>query len=606
MKRNKNLWIARLVVILFLGILLAQLMLESQAILSVLQTLMYLGVLYAGYRYGVSAGGMAGAVCGVLETFRQNSMAPLGIFCLMGVLTGVFQRLGRAASSIAFLCSALGIGMPYAMEYLTASVPEIVTAVVLFFLIPPALLKRPQEKAVHRVGKEELRRQRLQEAASSYGRLAQSLHNLESRERFLEPEQAAGAVERASSMVCGGCRQCSLGKQDGQSELDLSRLRSSWQKNGRVVAEDLEEDFQKECRRQDMYLETLGDCLDSLTYEEGWRGRFLESREAASLQFKEMERTLNEIAQSLDQAVDVTESFEKRVRRTLKRLHLKMEHLLVLEGAGARQEAFVTVSAEGIGCTTVKELSESLGKTLSRNLRAADNGRTVVGREPCTIRLVEDTRFRLLSGVARTCKEGEELSGDNFSCHLLSDGRMMLCLSDGMGSGRRAFLESQLVTELLEELLDAGFSPERAISMLNALLLVREEQRPATLDLALVDLYTGQACFFKQGAVSTFIRRKNQVLQIEAGSLPMGMDCEAFPVCMEQQLEDGDMIVMVTDGILDSLEGMDKEQAMEAFLAGSSIDNARELAEQVLRANWSEGQIAKDDMTVLTAGFWKK
>ena len=606
MKRKRDLWMARIAAILFLGILLAQLMFQNPVILPAVRTLMYLGVLYAGCRHGAGAGGTVGAVCGVLETCWQENMAPLGIFCLMGVLAGVFHRLGRAASCIAFLCSALGIGMLYAMDYLTASIPEMVTAVALFFLIPRGWLKRPQEEKESPGGWEEMRRQRLREAAGSYGRLAQSLQNLESRQRFLTQNQAREAMERASSMACGGCRQCRLGKEDGIGEEELSGLCSGWQEKGRMAAEDLPEDFRSECRRQELYLETLGDCLDSMNYDEGWRGRFFESREAASLQFREMERTLNEMAKEPEQAMDVTGHFEKGVRRTLRRRRLKLENLLVLEGAGARQEAFVTVSASGAGCVTVKELSESMGKTLSRNLRAADSGRTVVGKEPCTIRLVEDTKFRLLTGVARACKEGEELSGDNFSCRLLPDGRMMLCLSDGMGSGRRAFLESQLVTELLEELLDAGFSAERAIRMLNALLLVREEQRPATLDLALIDLYTGQARFFKQGAVDTFIRRGGEVVRIEAGSLPIGMDCGAVPVCVERQLEDGDMIVMVTDGILESFDGTDKEQAMGEFLAAGTGDNARELAEQVLAAQGQEGGAARDDRTVLAAGLWKK
>ncbi len=604
MKKKKNLWFARIIIILFLGVSLAQLMLDSPAVLSAVRALMYLGVLYAGFTYGAGAGGSVGAVCGMLETFHQENLTPLGIFCLMGVLSGVFRPLGRAASSIAFLCGAVGIGMSYAVDYLTASVFEIVAAVLLFFLLPQELLKKPQEKHSGQNGLEKMQRQRLKETASSYGRLAQSLQSLESRERFLSQEQAAQAIARASSIVCGGCRLCSLGKQDAPKE--IPSLCDDWQEKGRLTREDMPEDFQGECRRQDLYLETLSDCLDSMNYEEEWRGRFFESREAASLQFREMERTLNGIAQELDETVDVTARVERGVRRMLRRRRLKMEQLLVLEGAEARKEAFVTVSAASGGCVTVKELSESMGKTLSRNLRATDSGRTVVGKEPCTIRLVEDTKFRLLSGVARAVKEGEELSGDNFSCHLLPDGRMMLCLSDGMGSGRRAFAESELVTELLEELLEAGFSAERAISMLNAFLLVRKEQRPATLDLALIDLYTGQARFYKQGAVSTFIRRGGQVLEIAAGSLPIGVDCGATPVCVQQCLEDGDMIVMVTDGILDSLNGTDKEGVMEEFLAQNHADNARELAEQVLTANWSADMPAKDDMTVLAAGLWKK
>jgi len=220
---------------------------------------------------------------------------------------------------------------------------------------------------------------------------------------------------------------------------------------------------------------------------------------------------------------------------------------------------------------------------------------------------VEDTNFRLLFGMARQCKEEEDLSGDNFSYHELPDGRTMLCLSDGMGSGTQAFLESQLVTELLEELLEAGFSVERAIYMVNALLLVQEEQNPTTMDLTMVDLYTGRARFYKQGAVGTFIRRGEQVLQVEPGALPMGIDCEAAPSCARIQLQEGDMIVMLTDGVLDALPGEDKEAVLCDYLSHTKKVNARELAEDVLQMACAcqEGG-AKDDMTVMVAGLWKK
>jgi len=341
--------------------------------------------------------------------------------------------------------------------------------------------------------------------------------------------------------------------------------------------------------------------------EEEWKQRFFESREAVAQQFRQMEQALKEMAVQMDQAVDMTEVYEGRIKARLRSQHLQLKDLLVLEGADQRRDVYVTVSSSRAGCVTVREIGESIGRILERSLRPADGGRMVVGRDPCVIRLVEDTPYRLLSGLAKECKMEEELSGDNFSCRDLPDGKAMLCLSDGMGSGRQAFLESQMATEMLEELLDAGFMPERAICMVNSLLVVQKEQNPTTLDLVLVDLYSGQARFYKQGAVGTFIRRGRQVLQIQPGALPMGVECHAAPACAQLQLEDGDMIVMVTDGILDALEGEDKEAVFCEYLASTTKNNARELADEILqmvREKQTEG--ALDDRTVLTAGIWKK
>ena len=72
-------------------------------------------------------------------------------------------------------------------------------------------------------------------------------------------------------------------------------------------------------------------------------------------------------------------------------------------------------------------------------------------------------------------------------------------VADGMGSGRRAFRDSEVVMELAEQLLSSGFSLERAIRLMNAVLLLKDqEQRPITVDLAVADLYSGVDVYKRQ------------------------------------------------------------------------------------------------------------
>lgn len=531
MKEKGKMWIAKATVVVFLVGILVRLVSGSESVWSVLTPVLYVAVIYSGYRWGISGGALGGVLCGLAEWIYSGEAVALGVLCVMGVLAGCFRRLGRIGALLAFLCGAAGLGSWYAQEYIFKRIPDLLTAAALFLLLPVDVsfpsFEKTEENQSNQGGWEEMQRQRLQETAQTYGKLAQTCDAFQEKDR-------------------------------SQEDTD------------------------------------------------GWKERFLESREAVSLQFREMEKTLKEMAAQLDQSADVTAVYETSIRHELRRRRLQCKRLLVLED-GDRREAYVTVSSGRSGCVTAKEVSESVGKMMDRRLRPAEGGRTVVGREPCTLRLVEDPPFRLLFGMSRQSKEEEDLSGDNFSCHELPDGRTMLCLSDGMGSGTQAFLESQMVTELLEELLEAGFSVERAIYMVNALLLMQEEQNPTTMDLAVVDLYTGRARFYKQGAVGTFIRRGDQVMQVEPGALPMGIDCEAAPACARIQLQEGDMIVMLTDGILDALPGENKEAVLCQYLSHTKTNNARELSENLLQMARScqEGG-ARDDMTVLVAGFWRK
>lgn len=135
---------------------------------------------------------------------------------------------------------------------------------------------------------------------------------------------------------------------------------------------------------------------------------------------------------------------------------------------------------------------------------------------------VEDTKFKVLTGVARAMKEN--ISGDNFSIINLDNGEMVIALSDGMGTGKEACEESETVLSLLEQFLEAGFKIETAIRMINSNLVLKpEKQAFSTIDMGTINLYTAMCEFVKIGAASTFIKRNNWVETISSTTLPIGM-----------------------------------------------------------------------------------
>ena len=174
-----------------------------------------------------------------------------------------------------------------------------------------------------------------------------------------------------------------------------------------------------------------------------------------------------------------------------------------------------------------------------------------------------------------------------------------------MGSGARAQEESARVTELAEQLCRAGFSSQIIVRLINTALLVQGTERPVTIDMGRLDLYSGLCDFTKSGACVTFICRKDTVEELNGDSLPVGILRESAPVERLLKLKSGDQIVMMTDGVLEALPGMEKEEQMKAFCLEHRAARPKELAADVLAYAQSFGA-AKDDMTVLVAGIWKK
>ena len=100
---------------------------------------------------------------------------------------------------------------------------------------------------------------------------------------------------------------------------------------------------------------------------------------------------------------------------------------------------------------------------------------------------------------------------------------MLLGLSDGMGSGSSACKESEMVLDLVERFLEAGFSLETAIRMMNSAMVMKgENDIYSTLDLCMVNLYSGMARLYKGGAAAAFIRREDEVECIASENLPVG------------------------------------------------------------------------------------
>ncbi len=82
---------------------------------------------------------------------------------------------------------------------------------------------------------------------------------------------------------------------------------------------------------------------------------------------------------------------------------------------------------------------------------------------------------------------------------------------------------------------------------------------------------------------------------------------EAQPESTRTSLSDGDIVVMVSDGIVDAFPGENKEFYVENILENMNTNNPSDIANGVLMQALSRNaKEASDDMSVLVAGVWDK
>ena len=414
---------------------------------------------------------------------------------------------------------------------------------------------------------------------------------------------------RPASSEGDNCSRCNLyADSEKEDSYYLYYLLRAFEQKGHIDFEDMPQMFQSGCRKKEDYLAQLNRSLGRATMNLSWKNRFLESRDAVISQFRELSVILEEFSHQIDRARDITDEYEYILKKYFKRYHVALGNLLLLEYENGQKEAFLTARTTNGRCITSKDAALIMGEVMDgTRWSPAKDSRSIITKQYETVRFLEEGGYRMLYGASRIPKKGEKYSGDNYTFCESPGNQVVMSLSDGMGSGETAARESKQVVELTEQLLETGFSPRAALKLVNTvLLLAGPEQHPATLDLSCIDLHTGVLEAMKLGAVPTFIIGEEGVEIMEAGEVPMGILSGVEPVLMSRKLWEGDRIVMVSDGVLDALPGDDKEQAMQQYLESVEEMGPQELADQVLDFAVSFIPAPRDDMTVLTAGIWKR
>ena len=227
----------------------------------------------------------------------------------------------------------------------------------------------------------------------------------------------------------------------------------------------------------------------------------------------------------------------------------------------------------------------------------------------CVNTYASEDKYILQLGFSRKTKEGSMVSGDSSISVKLDDGKYLLAISDGMGTGPKAKQASSVATKMLQRLLSSGFDKDTSLELINSTLaMTLEEDTFATLDIAILDLYSGNIEFIKNGACPTYIKEKKEVQIIKAISLPAGILENLSLVVYDKDIEDGDILVMCSDGIMESNgEYQNKELWVRDILEEIETDNVQKIADIITKeAIDNDYGVIKDDMSIIVAKFIKK
>ncbi|MGM9608469.1 MAG: SpoIIE family protein phosphatase [Oscillospiraceae bacterium] len=542
---------------------------------------------------GISLGCLAGALCTMLAAWKGGAGfgAAAGVctglamdlavgqapqyamaYAFAGLLTGVFWKQGKLFAALTYVL-ANGVMVLWRWESgpSLGILYEVFAASVIFMVLPDSLTRRvaallSRERSAAAGAQERSRtytKERLIYTADAFRELYDGLRT---SFRRVAPNDAdgSGIFHRAANKVCV---LCALRDHCWQREYPatmnaLNDGLPAMMKRGRGEAEDFPLHFRTRCLNFPLLLATANEELTALRYRRQFQSRARESREAVCRQYALFARSLDEAARQLEEEPVRDPGREKRVGQRLAALSVEGDGSVWYDPAG---HLILEVSGPELDALKKDEekqrLSRLVGVPLGEPEKQRENGVT-------RLRWRQAEPLMAVAGVAARKKDGQTVSGDAGAWFKTEEGGLFVLLCDGMGSGPDAHRESTLAIRLLEKFLRTGMEPEEALNTLNSALALRceEEGGFTTIDLFRLDLYTGEAGFYKLGAAPTYVRRKGAVTRVTGSALPAGLAAaEGGPDVSKMRLEAGDSVVLISDGVASAEEDGWVKEALAAY-----------------------------------------
>lgn len=560
---------------------------------------------------GATVGACIGIACGFI--YRAGSpyfLETLGLFGVCALVGGLMHNFERVGTATGFSVTALIISA-YAniISLDIIGVIDLSVAVILFLAIPKGAFRAAgkfmgnsdavYEPKAYSERFRDLVIRKLKDAGRIFSGISETFSRLsESRIKAYNCDIAVLFDDTAERV----CKSCSMANSCWESDFNstyqtMFDILDKMEKKGYADVLDVPEYFRERCIRIDDFVVTLNHLYEMYKLNEVWVLETSRAQKAVSEQYTGMAGIMAAIADEIDTNIEFNRRLEKRIAAKMAKLHIRPLGVAVPETESGRVEVEIAFKNEkdfDQEGEILLAVSEVLGQPMKK---------TYSSKEELVIRFEPVYAYSVTEGVACLKKTGELRCGDSHLSVNLSGSRHLIAISDGMGSGEMAAVESGVTISLLEQLMMAGFDRQTTVSLINSALVMKSGYESfATIDLCFINLANAVAEFVKIGGVQSYIKTKEGVSIIYSSSLPAGILCDVHSQVRAKKLEDKDVIVMISDGVFESSQD---SGWIAKYLATVSTDDPKALANQIIKeaVRNSKGEV-RDDMTVVVAKIW--
>lgn len=585
-------------------------------------------VMILGWKNGILVGTTAGVTIGVtLGVITGSEPIMIASYAISGMMAGVLNRFGKIGVVVGF---ALGniilayvsngytielihfkeiliafIGLLAVPNKLHIELEEFIGNTKLLPVTPDRALNRSKEVAENLSQVSEA----IQEMAITYKQVEQTsyhtnkqlfitelLSNLEPYKNNMLYEDMANTEGKIIDEIF----QYLLDKQeiDRQALLEIFAKCNSYIVgfDDKDISQYLEENISQIIRMINVsYKVTKSDFI--------WKKRVEKNQKNMGKQLDSVSKAIQKMARGIESDLENEVQYEKQkveIIELLKQKDIPIQDLSIKKDGRYRLEIY---SQEILEMATIETIEKIATQVLKEKMVLSEEA--TIGKK---LNFLSDDKFVMAIGTGEATKSKSELSGDAMLNVRLKDGKCLVAISDGMGTGTKARQSSTQALKMLENLLLSGFDKNISLDLINTSLINQDPDIFATLDIAIVDLYAGNIEFIKSGACPTYVKNNKKVQIIKSNSLPTGMVEGSQIQTFDKDIVSGDILLMCSDGILDAnIEYKNKDLWIKYMLEDIETTNTKKIADLILNeAIDNNFGVIKDDMSVMVCKFKEK
>lgn len=577
-------------------------------------------VLVFAFIAGAATGSTVGVVTGlILSLANVSSLSQLSLLAFSGLLGGLLKEGKRLGVSLGLL-----IGTSLITLYVDKQTNIVTTLIesgvaIAFFLLTPKLVMdriakfMPGTQEHSQDQQQYLRRMRdvtankINQFANVFAALSNSFSvygYVEEEDKETEADLFLSTITAKTCQTCFKKDQCWVVNFDKTYDY-MKQIMSETEEGTLQHNRKLVREWDKHCVRGKKVTDLVAGELDHFYEGQKFRKQMKENRRIVAEQLLGVSKVMEDFAKEIQRERENHQVQEEQILQAFRDFGVEIEHVDIycLDRGSIDIEMLIPVASNEHG-ECEKLVAPMLSDILKENIVVKHEEKSSYPNGHSLISFGSAKTYSLDTGLATAAKGGGFVSGDSYAMMDLSVGKYALAISDGMGNGQRAHMESKETVKLLQKILQSGIDEEIAIKSINSILSLRTtEEMFTTLDLAMVDLRDASAKFLKIGSTPSFVKRANNILKIEASNLPMGIIEDVEVDVVGEQLKTGDILIMMSDGIFEGAQHVENHELwMKRKIKELQTEDPQEIAdiimEEVIRSG--DGYI-NDDMTIVVA-----